>query len=58
MTYYSVEASSITNYTDLLSMWMCCDLLILPVHIDSKSLLRETKLTPKAQDVRERTFQY
>jgi hypothetical protein len=23
-------------------MWMCSDLLILPVHIDSKSLLRET----------------
>lgn len=39
---YSVDGSCITNYTDLLSMWMCSDLLILPVHIDSKSLLRET----------------
>ena len=42
MTYYSVEASWVTNYTDLLSIWMCCDFFILPVHIDSKSLLRES----------------
>ena len=42
IAYYSVETCRITNYTDLLSMWMCCDLLILPVYIESKSLLRES----------------